>query len=434
MRRGLLAALLAGTAGGPLLAQTLEGSTLSARVSQRLEADTNFDLDDPSPGTSYFTDSRLELGFLNETPNQAFELGLDTVARALWEAEEDFEFSVGDPTTVSGGYAVEWAAGAFSADGSFRRNQVGFLRGLDEFLDPDTGLPIDDIEDRNGDAIEERTEGSLSLDLATDAPSSYSFALDANNYDYSETGSSQTARSTVSGEAVWSLQLNPVLASAVAASYSRYSAESARDLEIRLAEIDAGVIYDASEVLQLAVGLGYAERTREETLLGVREETNDTGPTLRGSLDYDFEEFVVRANARVSAAAPSTRVDGDLRVVYPLPRGRVNARVFRRYSGSSEGSEVQVTGAGIGVERDINTVSTLGLDFAFAQQTREDDEDAATDAADVSRLDASATYSYALTEVVDLDVGYNFRNREDEGSATSHAVFVEIGRSFETRP
>ena len=110
MGRVSLAALL--LAGGAVIhgATAQEGiapSRISATISQSLEADTNYDLENDSPGTAYFGDTRLEIGLLRETQTQSFALGLDTALRALDRADEPFEFTLGSPTGGLLDYAVE---------------------------------------------------------------------------------------------------------------------------------------------------------------------------------------------------------------------------------------------------------------------------------------------------------------------------------------
>ena len=101
-RASLAAGLMAGTAAGPLglalsgaLALAGAGAaaaqdapapsqTLTARISERFTADSNYRLDDPSPGTSYYADTRLVLGFEKNTATQTFGLGLDTGLRAIY--------------------------------------------------------------------------------------------------------------------------------------------------------------------------------------------------------------------------------------------------------------------------------------------------------------------------------------------------------------
>jgi hypothetical protein len=157
---------------------------------------------------------------------------------------------------------------------------------------------------------------------------------------------------------------------------------------------------------------------------------NERGITARAGLTYDFEEFVVVGNARVTTAAPSTRLSGDLRVDYPLPRGGLNARIFQNYTGDTSANEVLVTGAGFGVSRLLTTVARFGLDFSVARQQNQDDPAEP----DIDRFDASATFSYDMTEALTANVGYRFRYyNQDPETADSHAVFVSIGRTFVTQ-
>ena len=45
----------------------------------------------------------------------------------------------------------------------------------------------------------------------------------------------------------------------------------------------------------------------------------------------------------------------------------------------------------------------------------------------------TVSYSYDLTEAVSAEIGYSFRHRvEDPDDATSHRVYVVIGRDFVT--
>lgn len=429
MRHALLAPLALIATGGAVCAQGFGDPLITATIAQSFEADTNYDLDDPSPGTSYFTDTRLLFGLLNETQTQTFALGFDTGLRALWQAEEDFEFTFASPSTASLDYGYDWASGSLDTLLRYRQTEVDTTTLLIEDFDT-PGAP-DDIREVDGDVIERRYDAGVALEFATDSPSSYALDLAATRFDYSEDTDDDTPRTTLDGEALWRLQLTPVIAGALGGAYFYYSADNTEETQIREAEIDAGVIYDPSETLELRLGVGYANYTREE-LRGERRQTirDDSGFVLNGRLQYLFEEITVTANARLTNAAPETRLSGDVRASYPLPNGAVNGRVFQRYGGGGEGDEIRVTGAVIGLTREINTVSQFDFDVAAARQENLDTAERDTD-----RLDFTATYSYALTEAVSANVGYRFRARDrDPESATSNAVFVEIGRTFETRP
>ncbi len=437
MRRVLLAALAAAATAPAARAQGLGDPLLSAAITQSVTADSNYGLDDPNPGTSYYADTRLLLGLVNETPTQTFALGLDTGLRALWEAEQDFDFTFASPSTATLDYGNEWSNGA--ADVFLNYRQVDRDRTSTVFDFDETGA-VEDIREVDNDATERRYNGGFALELATQSRSSYQLNFAATRFDYSggdPDATDNTPRTTLEGDALWLLALNPVLTGTLGVAYYDYDAENPQETQIRQGEVVAGVIYTPSEVLELNFGAGYGVYEREERLrLGPGEfgphETldDDGGYVLNGGVRYDFEQATVNAELRLTNAAPETRLSGFVRARYPLPNGALTGRVFQRYGGGDTGEEIRVTGAGIGIEREINRVSQLEFDVNVARQ-----EDLDTDDPDTDRLNFTATYSYALTEAVSASVGYRFRKRdEDPDNATSNAVFLEVGRAFATRP
>jgi hypothetical protein len=439
MRRVAVSALVLAFGGPvPLLAQEEEvrGPRLSATVSQSFEVDSNLFLDVPSPGTSYLGDTRLAVGYLNETPTQFFALDFDTGLRALWAAEEDFDFTFASPSTAAAGYGQEWSSGAVEAGLSYSQEEVDFSRPLGDFFDPVTGEVIapDDLSQREGDTIERRYDADFNLDLATDARSSYNVSLVGSYTDYDETGEDLTPRGSALGTGTWTLQLTPVLSSAVRAAYFYYSADNEGETEISIAEGDVGLVYEPSPVFSVTAGIGYADREEEQLVGGERETVqSDAGLTFVGSVRYDFEDVVLNANWRLTNAAPDTRFSGNLRAAYPLPRSVLFGRVFQQYAGGDTGDETRVTGAGIGILREITEVSRVNFDVAVARQV---DVDTPRTEPDIERLDFVAVYEHDITEVVSGNLGYRYRylDEEDVGIARSNAVFVELSRTFATRP
>jgi hypothetical protein len=399
------------------------GPAITAEIAQRFELDTNLDLDEEDPGTSYFTETRLSFGLLDETPVQSLEFGFDTGVRALWPADEDFEWAVASPSTATAAYAREWASGAFETGLSFRQRRVDFARDLD-FLDPDLEVIPDDPDEVEGDALERRYDASFALGLATDAPSSYAFELAANRIDYTEDEDDLTPRSTVQGSATWTLAITPLFSGALSGRAFYYEADNEEETEIREGEIDAGVIYTPSEALQLNAGIGVVDRVHEE-------QTNteeDTGLSFRAGANYSLDEFIVNAGLRTTTA-PDFRVSGNLNVTYPFTGGVFNARVFQSYAGGTGGDEIRVLGAAIGLERELDAVTSVSFDLAASRRANQDDPDDP----DVNRIDFTTAVEYDITERISADFGYRYR-AVDEGpdDADSHAVFVEVGRSFVT--
>lgn len=429
MRRASLAVLLLVGAGAPAaIAQQAVGPALTTTVTQRLEADTNYGLDDDSPGTSYFADSRLRLDYQDGSPVRDFSLNFDTGLRALWQADEDFEFAVASPTSARLGYDQEWSAGvATTFEMRYAQRRVDFDRPLDGVVEPGEPLAPEDIGQLEGDTTERRYDLSFGADLARDAPSSYSLRLAGNRYEYSDVTTDRTPRSTISGGADWILRLTPILSSVVSGNYLYYSADNASETRLNVFDIDAGVLYQPGPNLRLGLGLGYADRTRKD--LG-QPDVNDTGPLVRGNVNYAFEDFTVSGTLVVSQAAPETRANGSLQINYPLPRGFASARIYQNYTSGSDGDEIRVAGAGFGLTQELTAASRLRFDFTVAQQENLDNPNDP----DVDRIDATATYTHALTPDIGADLGYRIRKRE-EGveDATSHAVFFQISRAFQTR-
>jgi opacity protein-like surface antigen len=431
MRRALLAASALAGAGGAALAQQFElppvaGPLITAEITQSFVADSNLFLDDPNPGTSYYADTRLLFGLLSETEDQTFALGFDTGLRALWEAEQDFDFTFASPSTATADYGREWASGALDAGVSYRQQDFN-----DRDLPDGENFTPDDLDQGQREVTEYRYDADVALALATDSPSSYELNFSATRFDYSDTGIDAVPRDTFRGDALWRLQVNPVLSAALFGSYVYFDSDNEENTNIRTGELDAGVIYEPSETLRIDAGLGYTRRRQEETLGGVRTTDEQDGPAVRAALRYAFEDITINAFGRYTQATEGRPLTGAISAAYPLPRGRITGRVFQRNTGGSAGDEVQVTGVGIGLLRELNTVSALQFDFAAARQT----DVTAPFEPDIDRLSFTAAYSYALTEVVSANLGYRYRSfDQNPDDATSNAVFVEIGRSFSTQP
>ena len=432
MRRAALAApVLAAVAGCPALAQEAvqapePTAPLTATISQSFELDTNYGLDDPSPGTSYYGDTRVALDYIDQTDTTSFGLGIDTGLRPLWEADEDFDLVLASPSRAYLAFSQEGADTFFDATFRLRSRRVDSILGIDDI---DIGENPDLIDEQEeGETREQRTDANIGFALGTNSPSTYEFRLRASDFDYADLDeTSRDPRRSVEGEATWTLDITPVLSTIASAGYSLSTTDNEADREVREASADAGLVFQPSDTLRVRGGIGFAERTEEETLAsGARVTEEDSGPLVRADFRYNLPDFTINGNARFTTAAPQNRLTGTVRALYTLPRGRVRAQAFQRYSGS--GGDDKITGAGIGIERDINTISRVGLDFTYAVQ-----EELETDEPEVERTDLTASYIYDLTEQVSAEMGYGYRRRiEDPDDADSHRVFLVIGRTFET--
>jgi hypothetical protein len=444
MRRVSLAALLAGAAAAsaaaqqrqpfpprPLPAAALEAAPLSFTLSQSLEAATNYELVDDPAGNTYYGETRFAVDWLRDTETSWFALGLDTGLRGVDHPDDDFEWVAASPSLAYLDYRGEGVDTLFDVGLTARSRIVDSTTTVLIEGDPTDPTVPDTLDQVRLDAREYRYDADIGFTGGTTSPSTWGVRLLANTYDYDETASNLTPRTTVNPQANWQLQLTPVFSGVLFGGYYYYNADNVTETEIRVAEADAGVIYEPSDVLRLGFGLGYADRRREETRAGVREEVeHETGPVLRGDLRYVLPALTLAGNVRwTTAAEEENRFSGSLGGFYTLPRGLVTGRIYQRAVGDSTGNEVRLTGATIGLEREINTVSRVGLDFGWATQVSLEDDDEP----DITRTDFVVSYAYDITAAVTAEVGYNYETRdEDPVNADNHRVFLVLGRTFET--
>lgn len=416
----------AAASGAAAVVEGAPGGVLTTTLSQSLVADSNYNLDDPSPGTSYYGDSRVALDYLKQTSTQTLALGLDTGIRPLDQAGQDFEFVLASPSTANFAFSQEGPNTAFDVGARIRTRRVDYTGAIDI----DGPLP-DDLTGFQQDTTEFRSDANMGFTLGTNSPSTYDFNIAATNFDYNEeTGQNNLVpRRSVQGDAIWTLQVTPVFATVAGVGYYWYSADNDTDEEITVAEGDLGIAYTPSENLRIGAGIGYADRKQDETIGGVRDTTeHDTGPVVRGDFRYVLTNLVLFGDARWTTAAPQDRLSGAIRGVYNLPRGQITGRIFQRYGGGQGGQDSRITGAGIGLTHEFTQVSSLAFDAAYATQVDEEGDDPTID-----RTDLTASYIHNLTETVSAQIGYGFIHRvEDPEDATSNRVFLIIGKTFET--
>jgi hypothetical protein len=313
----------------------------------------------------------------------------------------------------------------------YRQTRTDFQADLDDFTTEEGFLPDDlSSEDLESDTREERFDAEIGGTWGTASPSSYTLRFSGTDIGYSDDATDLVPRRFGQATAAWTLRLNPVLSSIVVGEYYQYDADNEEDTDLRISEIDAGVVYEPDENLRLRGGIGYADRVRTEIEDGAEVREENTGPTLRGDVLWIRDDFQLEGDARLTTAAPETRLSFNIRGVYDLPRGQLIGRAFNRYTGDSgTGTESRVAGFGLAWERALSTVSAVSFDVAYADQEFLD-----LDQENTQRTAFTATYRRDLTPVVSAEVGYRFLNLIEavDTDADSNRVFFRIGRTFET--
>ena len=415
-------------------------STLTATLSQSIEADTNYDLVQDSPGTTYFGDTRLGIDLLRGTETQNLAFTLDTGLRALQQPEEDFEWVLASPSSARLSYDQESANTNFDFALGARSSRVDSST-TDLVFDEDLPALPPDVVTTDNNAYEQRYDFNGGFVTGTAGPSSIGGRLRASTITYSDDGGDDslddlTERRGVDGTAFWSVRLNPTLSGVLTGTYNYEDADDAEQTEINNAVVDVGLVYEPGENTQLGFGIGYGNRNERATnALGERETETDRGISLRALAGYETDDLTFGLNASYTTAAPEPRLTGDARVSYALPRSTLSARVFQDYGLGSDGEDQRVTGGGVGYAYTLNSVSDLFFDFnATYNESAGDISDTAGSDNTSSALNFTAQYNHAFTDVVSASFGYRFSqsNDEDVDNAQSNRVFVQIGRSFVT--
>lgn len=429
-------AVVNGMAAGRAAAQAtaadvvVSESTLTATISQSFAADTNYNLDEDSPGTTYYGDTRIGLDFIQTTDTQNLNFTLNTGLRALDQPDEDFEWILASPSTARFAYDQDFANAAFDID-------VGAASRRIDSNSVDTDGPIilpDDVTNANNNTFEQRYDLNTGFVYGTDAPSSIGFRLTATDIDYSgDTPDEFTPRTAAQGSIFWQLKVNPVLSTIATAGYRYEDADDPEGTQINVAEFDLGLVYDPNEDLSLTFGLGYADREQTQTVGGVETTEADRGIVARALGSYETEDLTYNFTARYTTAAPQPRFSGDFRISYAALRSQITGRIFQEYGLGSEGDDRRLTGAGVTYDYEVNELSSLAFDVSYAHSASADDESDDFSDPDRQQLDFTAQYNRAFTDVVAGSIGYRMTQyQEDPTDAISHEVFLQIGRSFVT--
>ena len=107
-------------------------------------------------------------------------------------------------------------------------------------------------------------------------------------------------RTTLEGQALWTLRLTPVFSSSVSAGYLTYDADNTADSALNVAALDAGRDLRADENLRRPrrhrlcrpAARGHQRRRRP------RDHPEQQGAPMRGDFRYTPDNFVLFGNAR----------------------------------------------------------------------------------------------------------------------------------------
>lgn len=414
----VLGGLAYGLAGTSPNAQSLTGS-----VSQGVEIDSNFDLDPDSPGTSARSTTSLGVTYLTETRNQSFQLSSETSIQVLNTPDDGTETEFTLPS-LTARYTREAARAQLEVGAQLRQDPVSFLRpGELAFNDDGSLLVLENLDDLEGTGTRLRYGADATLTLGVGGPQEWRTSLSFARTEFDAASSTLNDTETYAADTEFRLRLSPVVTGVLSADAARFKSED--DTTRDTYAFGAGIDYEISPLLSANAGLGYSLLETQET----GGTTRTSGVTADLGIGYQLRNTDLSATAGVESAANGDLVaTGAVSLSIALPDGTLNAGLDRSLSFGDDGDQVADTAARFAYTHAINSLSSgdIGLTYFL----REDLDDESVD--NVTRVSLGLGYQRALTERVDLSLGYTYRLlSEGDEDANSHSVSMNLVVPFD---
>lgn len=432
------------------------GTEYTVDLSLGASVDTNEGLDDPSLGTTTRTNIGATFGLLDET--EVSRLALSVFARAELanspNPEQDgFDFRLPNGTLSYTRLGPDSRLD-LNARYIYERVDDDVLVFLDENLNP-----VDLIVD-GGDLRRLTLDGNLSLGV--ESPIGFDASLFYDNRDYiGTTNPDLFDRVSWGGSGTLRMSLTDVIIGNLTASYDRLDEDETGDPLTETFRYGAGLSYEIDEITLFSADLSYS--TIDETIFDVTSTENEgwgfdvaierqlrdgsVGATLARVVDESSTRTVIsfqRArdlpDGRLSYALGYSIADdeddsengfvGGIDYRRDLPSGRVTANATQEFRTNDDGDDTLVSRIALAYNQEINSVSSLGVNFGLG---RSDEVSGPGD--ETTRANVGVTYRRALTREWDWVLGYEARySREDGDPATGNRVYTLIDRSFDFRP
>jgi hypothetical protein len=401
-RGGLLAAAAAVTA---CAAAAQDGGVLfTFGIEQRLELGRNLDLAVPASGQTTASVTRLSFGVVSQTGLDLLEFNAST-ALVVQRSDDTSgtEAELGRPE-LTFRYTREVPNAIFMIAAQYRRDDV-------DAFDEDLG------ED---DATGTRTDygADFRIETGRTVPVGFAFSAAYDRTQYGDTADPDLLDTdTVEVGVETLLRFSEVAIGHIGLGYLR--------------EDEAGPTGTLSETVTASAGMDYTLPNGMATaLLSLSRDDQDRDrATFEIGRALDLPAGAVTARLGITHASPGgTDLIGALQWSQDLPSGTFDVRLERSvdFDDDTNGSVLD-TALTVSLTREVNAVSSMGLDFSH--------EVSEAPLERIEQSELAAVYRYQLTDDWGLDSGVRYRVRRDaDGRSESPDVFVGISRSFEVRP
>lgn len=453
LRSGIAILLLTGTVSISVAQEGIvPARQFKLELSEQFSATENQAQDADSAGvtTSAVTRFGLEAITINEL-NQ-FRLQASTAFR-LSDRAEGSSVSEFDQPRFDLRYQRTGATSNLSVTADYRRDDISFLRPLDDFTD-DLGNVVvpDDADDLRGTGTRIDYGSTVRLQLRQDAPISLGFELGFDRREYQDvTDPDLTDTETLTGRTTVGFRFAPDFEGQLSYGVSQFTDDDVENTQRDRQNISFSLEKSLSKVLTGRLTIG---RSRVETTTNTGGSDVVTGANgglalslarPNGSIGLTFDNttnangtrqelalqrsFLLRRDGTLSGSIGTTRLeDGDRQSVGSLQYNQILPTGSMNFAFNQTVRFVEEDGA----DRDIQTL-TAAYSYTINNLSSISFRAATTESDDTDRASFGVTYSYSLTEDWSLSTGYSFdRLTEDDGeNGDRHRIFLGVSRSFD---
>jgi hypothetical protein len=386
---------------------------LSFSLSQGLQVDQNRGLDAGADEIETRLVTGLAFAIASRTPISELALsGRTNLGVEIGSGSDDAE-SLLDGAQLGLSYDRAVPTGSLAVDATVRRDEVGFLRDLSDFIDEGGSIDLpDDFDDLEGEGT--RLASSFDATLTLRDAARFGITLSAGLGDV------------------------------------RYDDVSSDDLsDLRRIDLGLGFRFDLTEVARLNSTFR-ASQEDEDGVEEVRFGADMTGSierpdgSITGRLAVDEADEGVRTALSFGrslerplgtyagsiglshSASGELSFNGTLSIARDLPRGALSLSLQQATGSADDGEELE-TSLSAGWTRELTPRSSLSLETLFGRTENLETDDR------VQVAEVGVTFDQSVTQDWSLVLDYRYRQRDESGEdrASGQSLSLSLSRNWD---
>ncbi|WP_193139893.1 MULTISPECIES: hypothetical protein [unclassified Meridianimarinicoccus] len=426
------------------------GRRQTASYNTNLEFNDNYDLREDSLGNALIWNNILGYGIERRTLTDEFTFdgAVNVRATDLPTFGNDVE---ADDWRFNLGYLRVVGDNSLDFDVRYQNVDVAFFNPLSD-------LDINgNFDDTFGEGRRESMRGNFGASLNQDGPVSFDlvgYLSRVNFYDTTDPSLNDRDRADIAAD--FGFALSPILKLTAGGFYGRRIEDDADDLDSTHRRLNFGMDGLVNQRMRLRAWVGYSEvdtkrnsgdKFQSGYVGGINVTVAQKNGDLRFGASTRYDENGLRLDTTVGKSlnwasgsldgnigvsgsdTTDLRLIGDLAYTYNLRNGQFWADFAQITGVDQNGDNVINSALDLGYRQAINRVSSFNVGVGGALQRYDNSGKTEKD-----RFNVTAAYNHALTRDWSLNTGYRYRLRDTESQnrAQSNAVFLGLGRNWQS--